>query len=472
MGTSFLQVMDIARRTKRIRNGSGEFPLRDKRPRQFGGFNGALPGGKGLFMMGQPSRPMQSAPPPARGALARPYFSAILESTYRSLAIQGSSSGYSGHQGQTSETPMIDSVPVVREFSDVFPSDLPGMPPYRDIEFCIDLAPSTQPISIPPYRMALKELKEQLEEFLAKEFVGPSVSPRDAPVLFVEKRDVTMRMPYLVSFIIVNVDDILIYSCCMEEHEQHLRVVLQTLREQQLYAKFSKNQGSHPLVLRETVLEGGSKEVTIGEGVVLRLQGSLYVPNVDGLREKILDEVDQVGTLYPVVTTYSLEKLDQIYIQEIVRLHVVPISIISHRSLQFTSYFWRAVQSELRYHADSSHMLDYINVLLDESSGYEEEPGSIINRQSHSNKNHRISMSYERIMPISLSGKIAGAQIFALVRNYEHFITIAKFVDFALVHNCEPWPQLRGFTFCEPCTASATSAPSKRVGRRDFGGIL
>ncbi|XP_070032039.1 uncharacterized protein [Nicotiana tomentosiformis] len=61
------------------------------------------------------------------------------------------------------DTPTIESVPVVREFSDVFPADLSDMPPHRDIDFSIDLVPGTQPISIPLYRMAsvaLKELKE------------------------------------------------------------------------------------------------------------------------------------------------------------------------------------------------------------------------------------------------------------------------------------------------------------------------
>ncbi|XP_070017416.1 uncharacterized protein [Nicotiana sylvestris] len=77
----------------------------------------------------------------------------------------------------TVESPMFDSVLVVREFADVFPSDLPGMPPNHDIDFCIDLAPGTQLVSIPPHRMAPKELKEQLEELLAKGFVRPSVSP-------------------------------------------------------------------------------------------------------------------------------------------------------------------------------------------------------------------------------------------------------------------------------------------------------
>ena len=63
------------------------------------------------------------------------------------------------------EEPPVERVPVVREYLDVFPEELPSLPPDREIEFCIDLLPSTQPISIPSYRMApaeLKELKEQL----------------------------------------------------------------------------------------------------------------------------------------------------------------------------------------------------------------------------------------------------------------------------------------------------------------------
>ncbi|XP_070011332.1 uncharacterized protein [Nicotiana sylvestris] len=78
------------------------------------------------------------------------------------------------------ETPSIDSVLVVRDFPDVFPADLPGMSPDRDIDFGIDLVLGTQPISIPPYRMApaeLKDLKEQLQELLDKGFIRPSVSP-------------------------------------------------------------------------------------------------------------------------------------------------------------------------------------------------------------------------------------------------------------------------------------------------------
>jgi hypothetical protein len=98
---------------------------------------------------------------------------------------------------ENSETPTIESVSVVNEFVDVFPEELPGIPPEREIEFGIDLLPDTQPISIPPYRMApaeLKELKEQLKDLLDKGFIRPSKSPWGAPVLFVRKKYGSLRM--------------------------------------------------------------------------------------------------------------------------------------------------------------------------------------------------------------------------------------------------------------------------------------
>ena len=88
------------------------------------------------------------------------------------------------------------NVPVVCEFSDVFPEELPGLPPEREIEFCIDVVTGTDPISMAPYRMApakLKELNEQLKEFLKQYFMRPSTSPWRAPVLFVKKKDGSLR---------------------------------------------------------------------------------------------------------------------------------------------------------------------------------------------------------------------------------------------------------------------------------------
>ncbi|KAH0741272.1 hypothetical protein KY290_034315 [Solanum tuberosum] len=109
------------------------------------------------------------------------------------------------------ESPSIESIPVVSEFREVFLIDLPGVPPDRDIDFFIDLEPSTHPISIPLYRMApaeLRELKAQIQELLNEGFI-----------LFI--------------------DDILVYSGSKEEHVD-LHIILGVLGKQKLYAKFSK----------------------------------------------------------------------------------------------------------------------------------------------------------------------------------------------------------------------------------------
>jgi hypothetical protein len=88
-------------------------------------------------------------------------------------------------------------VPVVNEFPDVFPKELLGMPPDRDIEFVIELKPGTTPISKTPYRMTtpeLAELKEHIKELLEKGFIHPSSSPWGAPVISIPKKDSTQRL--------------------------------------------------------------------------------------------------------------------------------------------------------------------------------------------------------------------------------------------------------------------------------------
>ena len=229
----------------------------------------------------------------------------------------------------------LEDIPIVKEFPNVFPDDISGLPPDREVEFTIDLIPGTKPIFIPPYRMSLAELRElkaQLEELLSKGFILPSISPWGAPVFFVKKKDGSLRLcidyrqlnrvticnqyplpridelfdqlqgsrvyskidlrsgyhqlrvqesdvpktafrtryghyeflvmpfgltdaqstfmdlmnrvfqPYLDRFVIVFINVILVYSGSSEEHSEHLRIVLQTLRERQLYAKLSKCQ--------------------------------------------------------------------------------------------------------------------------------------------------------------------------------------------------------------------------------------
>ncbi|XP_048134087.1 uncharacterized protein LOC125314874 [Rhodamnia argentea] len=231
------------------------------------------------------------------------------------------------------EEPRMEDITIVCDFPDVFPQELPGLPPNREIEFVIELISGTESISKVPYRMALsepKELKVQLQELLDKGFVRPSASQWGAPVLFLRKKDGSLRLcidyaclnrvtiknkyplpriddlfdqlqgasvfskidlrtgyhqlrirkedipktafrtryghyeftvmlfgltnapaafmdlmnrvfkEYLDRFVIVFIDDILVYSRSYKDHEQHLRTILRTLRDHRLYAKFSK----------------------------------------------------------------------------------------------------------------------------------------------------------------------------------------------------------------------------------------
>jgi hypothetical protein len=95
------------------------------------------------------------------------------------------------------ESNPIEAIRVVSEFLDVFPKELPGMPPERKVEFAIEIIPGTAPISKRAYRVSgpeLVELKKQIDELLEKVYIRPSTSPWAALVLFVEKKDGTKRM--------------------------------------------------------------------------------------------------------------------------------------------------------------------------------------------------------------------------------------------------------------------------------------
>ncbi|GJR60576.1 putative reverse transcriptase domain-containing protein [Tanacetum coccineum] len=187
----------------------------------------------------------------------------------------------------------LEDVPVIRDFPEVFPDELPGLPPPRQVEFRIDLIPGAAPVARAPYRLApseMKELSKQLQELLEKGFIRPSSSPWGAPLqgssiyskidlrsgyhqVRIREEDIPitafrtryghyefqvmpfgltnapavfkdlmnrMCKPYLDKFVIVFIDDILIYSKNKKEHGEHLKTILNLLRSENLYAKFSK----------------------------------------------------------------------------------------------------------------------------------------------------------------------------------------------------------------------------------------
>ncbi|GJU47267.1 putative reverse transcriptase domain-containing protein [Tanacetum coccineum] len=141
---------------------------------------------------------------------------------------------------------------VVRNFPKVFPDDLSGLPHVREIEFRIDLIPGASPVVKLPYRLAPSEMLGELNKLTIKNryplpriddlFDQLQVMPfgmTNVPAIFMDLMNRVCK-PYLDKFIIVFIDDILIYSKSEEEHEVHLNTILDLLKKEKLYAKFSK----------------------------------------------------------------------------------------------------------------------------------------------------------------------------------------------------------------------------------------
>ncbi|XP_069147666.1 uncharacterized protein [Solanum lycopersicum] len=376
-----------------------------------------------------------------RGTLSHPSKGVISFLKARQL-VQRGCLAYLAHIRDTSiEAPMLESIPVVSEFSEVFPNDLPG----------------TRPISIPPYRMApaeLKELKEQLRDLLSKGFIRPSVSPWGAPVLFVKKKDGSMRMcidyRQLNKVTIRNkypipcIDDLFdqlqdasVFSKIdLRSGNHQLKVRAEDIPKMAFRTRYVSKEGIMvdlkkieavrywvrpasvteirsflglagkanvvaDALSRNAVSMGSLAMLQVGERPLSRDVQSLANSFVrldisesgkqvkyehqkpGGVTQRmpipewkweriamdfvvglpctlgkfdaiwvIVDRLTKSAHFVPVQTTYNSEKLAKIYIREIVRLHGVPISIISDRGTQFTSHFWRSMQKELGTRVD------------------------------------------------------------------------------------------------------------------------
>ena len=91
----------------------------------------------------------------------------------------------------------MEDIPILREYSDVFPEEISGLPPKRELDFTIEMLPGVVPNSKAPYRMnilELNELKLQLKEIINKNYIRPSVSPWGSSVIFVKKKEETLRL--------------------------------------------------------------------------------------------------------------------------------------------------------------------------------------------------------------------------------------------------------------------------------------
>nr|GEY80977.1 reverse transcriptase [Tanacetum cinerariifolium] len=147
-----------------------------------------------------------------------------------------------------SEEKRLEDVPIVRDFPKVFPEDLPGIPPARPVEFQIDLVPGSSVYSKIDLRSGYHQLRVREEDIPKTAFrtryghYEVQVMPfglTNAPAVFMELINRVCK-PYLDKFVIVFIDDILIYSKNKKEHEEHLTLILELLKKEELYAKFSK----------------------------------------------------------------------------------------------------------------------------------------------------------------------------------------------------------------------------------------
>ncbi|XP_070004209.1 uncharacterized protein [Nicotiana sylvestris] len=182
------------------------------------------------------------------------------------------------------EAPSLESVSVVNEFPDVFPDELPGIPLDREIDFGIDVMPGAEPISIPPYRMApteFKELKEQLNDFLENADSLSRKSMGSLAHLEAYQRPLAREVHQLASLVV-----------CLEDSNEG-EVIVQNRAESSLVMEVKEKQFNDPLLAQ--LKEGIHKHKTTTFSLVmddgtLRYQGRLCVPNVDGLRERIMAE--------------------------------------------------------------------------------------------------------------------------------------------------------------------------------------
>nr|GEU82466.1 hypothetical protein [Tanacetum cinerariifolium] len=384
---------------------------------------------------------------------------------------------------QESKLKRLEDVPVIQDFPEVFPAELPRLPPPRQVEFCIDLIPGVAPVARAPYRLApseMKELSEQLKELSVKGFIRPSSSPWGAPVLFVKQKDGSFRMcinyrelnkltiknryplpriddlfdqlqgssvyskidlrsgyhqlrireedipitafrtryghyefqvmpfeltnapavfmdlmnrlckPYLDKFMIVFIDDILIYSKNKEEHGENLKTILNLARSEKLYAKFLKCDfwldsvlflghvidinGVHANVVADALSRKDKEPIQVCALVVTaehqKPLGLLQQPKIlvwkweritmDFITKLprtpsgydsiwvIVDRLTKSAHFILINEKFKMERLTRLYLKENVCRHGVPVSIISDRDPHFASRTIQTLEDMLR----------------------------------------------------------------------------------------------------------------------------
>ncbi|GJS42320.1 putative reverse transcriptase domain-containing protein [Tanacetum coccineum] len=232
------------------------------------------------------------------------------------------------------EEKRLKDVPIVRDFPEVFPEDLPGIPPTLQVEFKIDLVPGAAPVARAPYQLApseKKELLDQLQELFNKGFIRPSSSPWGDSVLFVKK-----KVEYLledrpeVGLSSTKVPQVKIFYSSgfrqdVSRHEEIILVVQhESLLVQPEIPKWKWDNITIDFVTKLPRTSSGYDTIWI---IVYRLTKSAHF--------LLMREND------------SMDKLARLYMKEVVTRHRIPVLIICDYDGRFTLNFWRAFQKTL-----------------------------------------------------------------------------------------------------------------------------
>nr|GEV29635.1 hypothetical protein [Tanacetum cinerariifolium] len=296
----------------------------------------------------------------------------------------------------------LEDVLTIRDYPEVFPEDVPGLSHMRQVEFQIELVLGVVHVARAPYRLApVKEEDTPKIVFRIRyghnEFQVMPFGLTNAPTVFIDQMNRVCK-PYLVKFMIVFIDDILIYSKSKEEYVEHLKSVLELLKKEELYTKFSKynfwlsreqflshmidSEGIYiakpmmKLTQKNGKFDWSEKEEAAFQLLKQKLcavlmqgeKGIAYASHQLKIHKKnytthdlelgatstgqdtiwvVVDRLTKSAHFLPMKETDSMEKLMRKYLKDVVSRYRVPVLIISNRDSKFTSHFWQSLNKAL-----------------------------------------------------------------------------------------------------------------------------
>ncbi|XP_052489809.1 uncharacterized protein LOC105763799 [Gossypium raimondii] len=331
----------------------------------------------------------------------RDYLSNVISALRAEKLVHKGCEAYVAYSnGVDSEAPSVKDIRTVKDFLDVFPNELPGLPPNREVEFGIELLPGTAPVSIAPYRMAPKELvelKAQIQKLLDRGFICPRirVDPRKIEDVLDLKPPKTVSeirsflglagyyRHFVVGFsliaapltkllrkgrhylygkkcIIYTDQKSLKYLFTQKELNLRHRRWIELLKDYECTIEYYPGKANvvtdalsrramtnlRAMFARLNLFDDGSLlaelQVKPTWWKIVTMDFVCGLPLTPTKKDSvwvIMDRLTKSAHFIPVRTNYSLQKLAKLYVSEIVRLHGVPVSIIPDRDHRFTSWF-------------------------------------------------------------------------------------------------------------------------------------